>query len=161
MFIFNIGNCEEIKNDKQNIKKELKTNDVNKKDNIKTKNEKVEKLSELDKVIKEIDELLNDNQDIVYQIEELKNLDSSDYRLANAYGRRCASCHGLNGEVPAMGRAKIINKFTKEELIKAIKGYKAGTYGGGLKNFMRPHVMDLTKEKIEEIAQQIVDIRNK
>jgi len=45
--------------------------------------------------------------------------------------------------------------MSKEEIIKALKGYKAGTYGGAMKGMMAGQVKALSDADIEEIANLI------
>jgi len=46
--------------------------------------------------------------------------------------------------------------MTKDEIVKALKGYKDGTYGGAMKGVMKGQVATtLTDKDIEEIAEDI------
>jgi len=66
--------------------------------------------------------------------------------------KKCAACHGLKGEKKALNKSKIINTMTKEDFIIATKGYKDGSYGGPMKNLMKPQVMPLNDEQIKALA---------
>ena len=66
----------------------------------------------------------------------------------------CAGCHGANFEKAALGKSKIVKDMTKDEIIKALKGYKDGTYGGAMKGVMKGQVAKLTDKDIEEIAEK-------
>ena len=68
---------------------------------------------------------------------------------------QCAGCHGVKGEKVALGRSKIINKMTKQEIIDALNGYKNNSYGGAMKGLMKVQVKKLTTEEIIQIAQFI------
>jgi len=67
----------------------------------------------------------------------------------------CVSCHGANFEKKALGKSKIVKDMSKEEIIKSLKGYKDGSYGGAMKGTMVPQVANLSDADIEDIANQI------
>ena len=73
---------------------------------------------------------------------------------AAAY-QKCAACHGPNGEKAALGKSKIINQMGKQEIVDALNGYKAGTYGGAMKNMMKMQVAKLSDADIQAIADLI------
>lgn len=68
---------------------------------------------------------------------------------------KCAGCHGAKGEKSALGKSKIIKDFKKAEFIKALNGYKAGTYGGSQKAVMQGQVKALNDAQIKAIASVI------
>ncbi len=74
--------------------------------------------------------------------------------FANPYAK-CVACHGANGEKVALGKSKIIKDMSKEDFIKAMKGYKDGTYGGAMKGVMKGQVATLSDADIEAIADKI------
>lgn len=67
----------------------------------------------------------------------------------------CAGCHGANFEKAALGKSKIVKDLSKEDIIKALHGYKDGSYGGAMKGVMKGQVAKLTDKDIEEIATSI------
>jgi len=67
----------------------------------------------------------------------------------------CVGCHGQQFEKAAMGKSKIVKEMTKEEIVAALKGYKDGSYGGGMKGLMTGQVAALDDAKIEAIAALI------
>ena len=67
----------------------------------------------------------------------------------------CAGCHGQNFEKKAMNVSKIVKDLSKDEIVTALKGYKAGTFGGAMKGVMAGQVKNLSDEDIEAIAEQI------
>ncbi len=67
----------------------------------------------------------------------------------------CVSCHGANFEKKALGKSKIVKDMSKEDIVKALKGYKDGSYGGAMKGTMKPQVANLSDADIEDIANQI------
>ena len=69
--------------------------------------------------------------------------------------KKCAGCHGVNGEKVALGKSKIIKDMKKADFVAAMKGYKAGTYGGAMKGVMLGQVKALNDAQIEAIARVI------
>ena len=68
----------------------------------------------------------------------------------------CAGCHGANFEKAAMGQSKIVKDLKKDEIVTALKGYKAGTYGHSpMKAVMQGQAKNLSDADIEAIATQI------
>lgn len=69
--------------------------------------------------------------------------------------KKCAACHGANGEKHALGKSKAIKDMNKEELVGAMKGYKDGTYGGAMKALMKGQVAAYSDADIEAVAEYI------
>ena len=69
--------------------------------------------------------------------------------------KKCASCHGSLGEKKALGKSKVINEMTQENLVAALKGYKDGSYGASMKALMKGQVASLQNEDIDALAQYI------
>lgn len=69
--------------------------------------------------------------------------------------KTCTSCHGAKGEKEALGKSQVIAGWDKERVIKALNGYKDGSYGGVMKGIMKPHVESKTPEQIEILADFI------
>ena len=67
----------------------------------------------------------------------------------------CKGCHGQQWEKAAMGKAKVVKDMSKAEIVKALKGYKNGSYGGAMKGLMKAQVIKLSTADIEEIAAKI------
>jgi cytochrome c-type protein NapB len=75
---------------------------------------------------------------------------------ASAYNMQaCGACHGADFEKKAMNVSKIVKDMSKDDIIKALKGYKEGTYGGAMKGVMAGQVKNLSDADIEAIATQI------
>lgn len=70
-------------------------------------------------------------------------------------GKACAACHGANWEKAAMGKSKIVANRTHAEIATALKGYKAGTYGGPMKGVMKGQVARYSDADLEAFAQTI------
>jgi len=64
----------------------------------------------------------------------------------------CAGCHGANFEKSAMGKSKIVKDMSKEDIEKALKGYKDGSYGGAMKGVMKAQAMKMSDEDIASFA---------
>ena len=70
--------------------------------------------------------------------------------------KKCAGCHGMHGEKKALGKSAPIKGWSKEKLVEALKGYKAGTrnvYGMGA--LMKSQVANLSDADIEALAEYI------
>ncbi|MGB5917660.1 c-type cytochrome [Arcobacter sp.] len=73
--------------------------------------------------------------------------------------KACASCHGANGEKAALEKSQIIKGWDKQKIVDALKGYKAGTYGGAMKGVMKGQVARLDDKKIEAVASYISTLK--
>jgi len=73
---------------------------------------------------------------------------------ADAYAK-CAGCHGATGEKSALNKSKIIKDMSKADIVAAIKGYQAGTYGGPMKGLMAGQVKGLSDADTQAIADKI------
>ena len=67
----------------------------------------------------------------------------------------CTGCHGANFEKSAMNKSKIVKDMSKEEIETALKGYKAGTYGGAMKGIMKGQASKMSDEDITAVAESI------
>ncbi len=67
----------------------------------------------------------------------------------------CAGCHGAHFEKHALGKSKIVKDLTHAEIATALKGYKAGTYGGPMKGVMHGQVARYSDADLEAVAQKI------
>lgn len=67
----------------------------------------------------------------------------------------CKGCHGQQWEKSAMGKGKVLKNMSKAEIIKALKGYKDGSYGGAMKGLMNAQVKSLSEADIEKIVEKI------
>jgi len=73
---------------------------------------------------------------------------------ADAYAK-CAGCHGATGEKSALNKSKIIKDMSKADIVAAIQGYQAGTYGGPMKGLMVGQVKGLSAADTQAIADKI------
>jgi len=68
----------------------------------------------------------------------------------------CKGCHGANFEKKALGVSKIVKDMSKEDIVKALKGYKDGSYGGAQKATMTGQVAALSDADMAAIADEIL-----
>ena len=64
----------------------------------------------------------------------------------------CAGCHGQHFEKSALGKSKIVKDMSLKDVLNALKGYKAGTYGGAMKQLMIKQVKDLKDSDLEAMS---------
>ena len=69
--------------------------------------------------------------------------------------KKCAGCHGANGEKVALGKSKIIKGWDSLKTTNAINGYKDGSYGGAMKGLMKSQVNSLSNKEIEALSKLI------
>ena len=67
--------------------------------------------------------------------------------------KKCSACHGASGEKKALGKSAVIKGWEAKKTVAALKGYKAGTYGGPMKGLMKGQVASLDDAQIESIAK--------
>ncbi len=75
--------------------------------------------------------------------------------MAAVNSHACAGCHGQNFEKSAMGKSKIVKDLSHAEIAEALKGYKAGTFGGSMKGIMKGQVGRYSDADLEAFAQTI------
>jgi len=69
--------------------------------------------------------------------------------------KKCSACHGAKAEKKALGKSAVIQGWKAEKTVAALKGYKAGTYGGPMKGLMKGQVASFDDAQIESIAKYI------
>jgi len=67
----------------------------------------------------------------------------------------CKGCHGQDFEKKAMNVSKVVKDMSKEDIVKALKGYKDGSYGGAMKGIMKNQVAKFDDAAIEALAEEI------
>jgi len=67
----------------------------------------------------------------------------------------CIGCHGKNFENPAMNLSRIVKDLKKDEIRKALHGYKEGSHGGSMQEVMSNQISKFTDDEIEEIINII------
>ncbi len=81
-------------------------------------------------------------------IREAKRYDASKLK-------KCLACHGQNWSRPALGKSKIVSNMSRQNILRALKGYKQGTYGGPLRAIMKGQVARYSDAELEMIANTI------
>jgi len=67
----------------------------------------------------------------------------------------CKGCHGKNFEKKAQDTSKVVRNLSKEEILKALKGYQNDSYGGVLKRVMKEQVSKFSDRELEELVEEI------
>jgi cytochrome c553 len=68
----------------------------------------------------------------------------------------CVGCHGADWSKAALGKSKIVKDMSQEDIATALKGYKAGTYGGPMKGVMKGQVAKYSDAELDAMAATIV-----
>ena len=76
-----------------------------------------------------------------------------------ALSAKCAGCHGADFGKKALGVSKIVKNLSKDEIVKALEGYKAGTFGGPMKGVMKGQVASYSDEQIKAVADYITSLK--
>jgi len=79
----------------------------------------------------------------------------TSFASAGVAAAACAGCHGANFEKAALGKSKIVKDMTHADIATALKGYKAGTYGGAMKGLMKGQVAKYSDADLDAFAQTI------
>ena len=69
--------------------------------------------------------------------------------------KACTGCHGADFGKAAMGKSKIVKDMSKEDIEKALKGYKDGSYGGAMKGIMKGQASKMSDDDITAFASSI------
>lgn len=69
--------------------------------------------------------------------------------------RKCAACHGAQGEKYALNQSQPIGQWDSQRIVSAIIGYQNGTYGGAMKTLMHNQVKELTRAQIVALSEYI------
>ena len=72
--------------------------------------------------------------------------------MAGVNAGACKGCHGQNFEKKALGKSKIVSDMTHADIAVAMKGYKAGTYGGPMKGLMKGQVVKYSDADLDAFA---------
>ena len=67
----------------------------------------------------------------------------------------CSSCHGKDASKSALGKSKVIKGWEASKVVAALKGYKAGTYGGAMKGIMKGQALKLSDAEMQAVAEYI------
>lgn len=160
MMIF-VGCTEDKKETKVEVKQEV-AQAVEKKEELVTKVEEVkaEVVAKIEETKKEVEEVKAKVEEKVTEVKAAKEeapaeVTQVDTLNGEAIFKTCASCHGQKAEKEALGKSQVIAGWDKQRTIDAMNGYKNGTYGGVMKNIMKPHVESKTDAEIEAVSDFI------
>lgn len=69
----------------------------------------------------------------------------------------CKACHGVKGEinVTTQSKSRVPGNLTKADVVKALNGYKDGSYGDAMKGIMKGQVAKLTDADIKALSEYI------
>ena len=73
---------------------------------------------------------------------------------AGADVKACIGCHGAKLEKNTMVKDKIIINLSKADIVKALNGYKDGSYGGAMKGVMKGFATKLDDAQIKAISEE-------
>ena len=92
-------------------------------------------------------------------VEKAKETVSAPKVDGKAIFKVCAGCHGQKGEKKALGTSQVIGGWDAAKVEEALKGYKAGTYGGNMKGVMQGQAQKLDDAKIKAVAEYISTLK--
>ena len=76
-----------------------------------------------------------------------------------ALSAKCSGCHGADFGKKALGVSKIVKDMKEDEIVKALEGYKAGTFGGPMKGVMKGQVASYSDAQIKAVAKYIKSLK--
>ncbi len=82
-------------------------------------------------------------------------LGASTALMAGVNAATCKGCHGQNFEKHALGKSEIVKDMTHAQIATALKGYKAGTFGGSMKGVMKGQVAKYSDADLEAFSKTI------
>jgi cytochrome c553 len=91
---------------------------------------------------------------VAEKVEEAKEAASTQMDGAALF-QACAGCHGADASKAALGKSQIIKGWDAKKIADALHGYKAGTYGGAMKNLMVGQVSKLSDDDIRALSEHI------
>lgn len=68
---------------------------------------------------------------------------------------RCQPCHGADGSRVPYGAERAIKGLSEKDVVTALEGYQAGTFGGAQKATMERMAAGLSKSDINALATYI------
>jgi cytochrome c553 len=73
---------------------------------------------------------------------------------------KCAGCHGKDGKTKALGKSEVIAGQSKDDLVKKIGEYKAGTRNvSGMGGLMKGQVAGLSDADVDAIATYLSGLK--
>ena len=75
--------------------------------------------------------------------------------MAGVNAGACTGCHGADWSKVALGKSKNVAEMTHADIATALKGYKAGTYGGPMKGLMKGQVAKYSDADLDAFSATI------
>ena len=75
--------------------------------------------------------------------------------MAGVNAGACKGCHGADWSKHAMGKSKVVSAMTHADIATALKGYKAGTYGGPMKGLMKAQVGKYSDADLDAFSKTV------
>jgi cytochrome c-type protein NapB len=75
--------------------------------------------------------------------------------MAGVNAGACKGCHGADFSKKALGKSKIVAEMTHADIAAALKGYKAGTYGGPMKGLMKGQVAKYSDADLDAFSATV------
>lgn len=80
-------------------------------------------------------------------------------KAANNY-KKCATCHGFQGEKKALGKSGVISEMDETTINTALVNYKKGTMNKfGMGALMKSQTAGLSEEDMEHLAKYIASFK--
>ena len=74
--------------------------------------------------------------------------------------KKCAACHGAQGEKKALGKSEVIDTWTAAQIEEALNGYKAGTRNiHGMGALMKGQVASYSEADIKAVSEYITTLK--
>jgi len=89
------------------------------------------------------------------EINKQKVIVTQDKLIVTSELKRCFACHGRDWSKSALGKSVIVKNMSKNNIARALKGYKNGSYGGPFKEIMKDQVAKYSDKELDAIAQAI------
>lgn len=74
--------------------------------------------------------------------------------------KKCAACHGAQGEKKALGKSEVIDAWDAAKIEEALNGYKAGTRNiHGMGALMKGQVASYSEADIKAVSAYIAGLK--
>jgi len=108
-------------------------------------------------IVKVVEKVKTEAAKEVIQVAQKIEAVTSSLESGKTLYTKCAGCHGVNAEKPALGKSQIIKGWSVAKITEALNGYKDGSYGGAMKGVMKGQASslsdsDIADEKAEWVA---------
>lgn len=74
--------------------------------------------------------------------------------------KKCAACHGLNGEKKALNKSEVIGGWDSNKTIEALSGYKSGERDiSGMGGLMKAQMAAFSEDDIKTVSDYIAELK--